>query len=170
MLSFPAKAEKVEVFHAVQTYLEEQGFVLTFKDDARPWGGFYYIEEGQAPQFISEFFPRLNLADFRGFDKLSPKILLVAPGKRLSWQYHRRRSEIWKVIGGKAGVIVSDTEEETPVRTLAPGEGISLKQRQCHRLVGLDEWGLVAEIWQHTDPVRPSDEEDIVRLQDDFGR
>jgi hypothetical protein len=29
---------------------------------------------------------------------------------------------------------------------------------------------LVAEIWQHTDPENPSDEDDIVRVSDDFGR
>ena len=39
-----------------------------------------------------------------------------------------------------------------------------------HRLIGLEGWGIVAEIWQHTDPENPSDEDDIVRLQDDFGR
>lgn len=39
-----------------------------------------------------------------------------------------------------------------------------------HRLVGLDNWGVVTEIWQHTDVEHPSDESDIVRLQDDFGR
>jgi hypothetical protein len=37
-------------------------------------------------------------------------------------------------------------------------------------LIGLDQQALVAEIWQHTDPKNPSNEEDIVRLQDDFGR
>jgi mannose-6-phosphate isomerase len=37
-------------------------------------------------------------------------------------------------------------------------------------LVGLDQWGVVAEIWQHTDVTNLSDESDIVRLQDDFGR
>jgi hypothetical protein len=41
---------------------------------------------------------------------------------------------------------------------------------QRHRLIGLDQWGVVAEIWQHTDSENPSDESDIVRLQDDFGR
>lgn len=39
-----------------------------------------------------------------------------------------------------------------------------------HRLIGLDSWGIVAGIWQHTDPENASDEDDIVRLQDDFGR
>jgi mannose-6-phosphate isomerase len=29
---------------------------------------------------------------------------------------------------------------------------------------------VVAEIWQHTDADYPSDEEDIIRVQDDFGR
>jgi hypothetical protein len=38
-----------------------------------------------------------------------------------------------------------------------------------HRLIGLDDFGVVAEIWQHTDAI-PSDEEDIIRVQDDFGR
>ena len=31
-------------------------------------------------------------------------------------------------------------------------------------------FAVVAEIWQHTDPEHPSDEDDIIRLQDDFGR
>jgi hypothetical protein len=34
----------------------------------------------------------------------------------------------------------------------------------------LDGWGIVAEIWRHTDVENPSNEEDIVRVQDDFGR
>jgi hypothetical protein len=29
---------------------------------------------------------------------------------------------------------------------------------------------LVAEIWQHTDPGNPSNEDDIVRLADDYSR
>jgi hypothetical protein len=41
---------------------------------------------------------------------------------------------------------------------------------QRHRLVGLDRPAVVAEIWSHTDPKHPSDEEDIVRLEDDFSR
>ncbi|MEX0773041.1 MAG: phosphoheptose isomerase [Balneolales bacterium] len=170
LLDLPAKIEKPKVFHEVQTYLEGEGFVLTNRDDTRPWGGFFYVDEKQAETFISTFFPHFSVDDFKGFDKLSPKILLVAPQKRLSWQYHHRRSEIWKVIGGKVGVVVSETEEETPLRHLDVGTVISLNQGQCHRLVGLDEWGIIAEIWQHTDPVNPSDENDIVRVQDDFGR
>jgi mannose-6-phosphate isomerase-like protein (cupin superfamily) len=103
-------------------------------------------------------------------NRLSPKILIVAPHKRLSWQYHFRRAEIWKIIGGSAAVITSDSDEENETVLLDHGEIIELKQGERHRLIGTDGWGIVAEIWQHTDPDHPSDEDDIVRLQDDFGR
>ena len=45
-----------------------------------------------------------------------------------------------------------------------------LQQGERQRLIGLDEASGVAEIWQHTDANHPSDEEDIIRVQDDFGR
>ena len=101
---------------------------------------------------------------------MSPKILVVAPQKRLSWQYHHRRAEIWRVIQGQAGVKRSDTDTEGELEILNIGDTITLQQGERHRLIGLDSWGIVAEIWQHTDSENPSDEEDIVRLQDDFGR
>jgi len=47
---------------------------------------------------------------------------------------------------------------------------ITLKQGERHRLIGLNDFGVVAEIWQHTDVNNPSDENDIVRIQDDYGR
>jgi mannose-6-phosphate isomerase-like protein (cupin superfamily) len=102
--------------------------------------------------------------------KLSPKILMVESNKRLSWQYHFRRAEIWKLVAGVAGVVTSESDVEGSVHQLKLGEIIRLKQGQRHRLVGLEGWGMIAEIWQHTDPQHPSDEEDIVRVQDDFGR
>ena len=46
---------------------------------------------------------------------------------------------------------------------------VKLLQAERHRLVGLENYAVVAEIWQHTDIDNPSDEKDIVRLQDDFG-
>jgi mannose-6-phosphate isomerase-like protein (cupin superfamily) len=169
-LSFPADAEKTDVFEAVAKYLAELGFRTTHMDDSRPWGGFYYIDEAQSEKFITTYFPHLSVADFEGFAKLSPKILLVAPDARLSWQYHHRRSEIWTVIGGDAAIMVSETDEPGDVSPLPLGSFVSLKQGERHRLIGTEEWGIVAEIWKHTDPNHPSDEEDIVRVQDDFGR
>lgn len=139
-------------------------------DDNRPWGGFFVIDENGARKFIDTFFHELEENEFSQGKKLSPKILIVGPGKRLSWQYHHRRAEIWKLIGGRAGVSTSDNDEEKDMNLLNKGDVIRLKQGERHRLIGLDQWGIVAEIWQHTDPESPSDENDIVRLQDDFGR
>lgn len=160
----------MDVFKDVRSFIEQLGFKITNFDDNRPWGGFFYVDEDQSDAFITSFFPHLSVADFSGFTKLSPKILLVAPNKRLSWQYHHRRAEIWKVIGGLAAIVTSETDEQTPQRTLELGEVISLKQGERHRLVGVDEWGIIAEIWKHTDPANPSDEDDIIRVTDDFGR
>ncbi len=64
----------------------------------------------------------------------------------------------------------SDTDEQGPVETFEAGDLVRLQQGERHRLVGLDSWGILAEIWQHTDADNPSDEDDIVRVQDDFGR
>ena len=161
---------KKAVFEQIENKITDKQFTVVDKDDQRPWGGFFVIEEIEADKFIDTFFPAHSIREFSGFTKLSPKILLVEPGKRLSWQYHHRRAELWRVIGGSAGVIISDTDEQGNVRTLKKGDEVKLKQGERHRLVGLDEWGVVAEIWKHTDPKKPSDEDDIVRVEDDFGR
>ena len=50
------------------------------------------------------------------------------------------------------------------------GETVVLQQGERHRLIGLEDWGVVAEFWQHTDAESPSNEDDIVRLQDDYAR
>ncbi len=158
------------VFSEVENLLEEKNFTVDKVDKSRPWGGFFVIEEDQAERFIKEFFPHVPLESFSIFSKLSPKMLIVEPEKRLSWQYHNRRSEVWRVVKGNVGIVMSETDEQTPVTKVSEGEYISLDKGIRHRLVGLNEWGVVAEIWQHTDPEDPSDEQDIVRLQDDYGR
>lgn len=167
---FDASNTKEEIFRMVEGFLKEESLDITRQDMSRPWGGFFVINETQAPEFIEKFFSHLSMEDFSGFEKLSPKILIVAPQKRLSWQYHHRRAEIWKLIYGSAGVVLSDSDEETAAIPLSVGQVINLKQGQRHRLIGTHNWGIVAEIWQHTDKDQPSDEDDIVRVQDDFGR
>ena len=163
-------SSKEEVFNKAKAVLDKNNFTIAASDKNRPWGGFFVIDEEQSEAFIAQFFPELNIEDFSKFEKLSPKLLMVAPQKRLSWQYHHRRSEIWKVIDGKAGVVVSKTDEQPPVKTLDLGDTIRLAQGVRHRLVGLEDWAIIAEIWQHTDSKHPSDEDDIVRVEDDFGR
>lgn len=102
--------------------------------------------------------------------KLSPKILIVAPGNRLSGQYHHRRAEIWRVIQGQAGVKRSSNDTEGALEVLNVEDTITLNQGERQRLICLDSYAVIAEIWQHTDDSNPSDEDDIVRVQDDFGR
>jgi mannose-6-phosphate isomerase-like protein (cupin superfamily) len=161
---------KEVIFEKTAQTLSELNFRIIDMDDSRPWGGFYVIDEEQASKFAQYYFPKENIEALKITNKLSPKILLVAPKARLSWQYHHRRAEIWKCIGGTVGVVTSDTDEEKTQHTLKEGDIIRLKQGERHRLVGLDDWGMLAEIWQHTDDANPSNEDDIVRVQDDFGR
>jgi mannose-6-phosphate isomerase-like protein (cupin superfamily) len=167
---FSQTETKAETFAKVQNYLDELGLKVVAKDFERPWGGFFVIDETQAADFARQFFPGINVSDLKISGKLSPKILMVQPEKRLSWQYHHRRAEIWKLVAGEAGIVRSETDEEGGLDTMKVGELIRLRQGQRHRLVGLKGWGMIAEIWQHTDAKQPSDENDIVRVQDDFGR
>lgn len=167
---FTIGKEKAAVFQSVEHYLAAKKFRVASSSLDKPWGGFYVLDEGDAEKFARYFFPADASTMLSTGNKLSPKILVVAPGKRLSWQYHFRRAEIWKLIAGEAGVVVSDSDLETQPKEIAMGEIIRLKVGERHRLIGLDGWGAVAEIWQHTDAKNPSDENDIVRLQDDFNR
>ncbi len=161
---------KKELFAQLEQQLASQGLTVINIDQTRPWGGFFVIDEDKAQDFADTYFDGLSVNELRISGKLSPKILVVEPGKRLSWQYHHRRAEIWKVIKGTVGVVTSNTDEEKDLNKLGPGSLIKLQKGERHRLVGLDDWGVLAEIWQHTDSDNPSDENDIVRVQDDFGR
>jgi len=166
-----ATSSKEVVMKSVESYLAQQKLNIASHDFTRPWGGFFVIDEFLQEKFIQLYFPHLKSSDLKIAGKLSPKILVVAPGQRLSWQYHHRRAEIWKLIAGVSGVITSNTDEQGDLKKLALNEIIQLKQGERHRLIGLPEgWGVIAEIWQHTDATNPSDENDIVRVQDDFGR
>jgi mannose-6-phosphate isomerase len=162
--------QKARLFQQTEQQLREQGFIIAQQDQTRPWGGFFVIDESQAQPFANMYFNSMSVDQLRIAGKLSPKILLVAPHQRLSWQYHHRRAEIWRVVEGPVGVVTSPTDEEGELKTYQPGELITLQQGERHRLIGLDGWGLLAEIWQHTDATHPSNEDDIVRVQDDFGR
>jgi len=161
---------KNEVFKNVETYLDKNGFSIINSDQTRPWGGFFVIDEQQSQKFIDFFFANVESSKKESSGKISPKILIVEKEKRLSWQYHHRRSELWKVIGGEVGVIQSENDHQTDIQTKKVNDIITLKQGERHRLIGLETWGIVAEIWQHTDNENLSNEDDIVRVQDDFGR
>jgi len=158
------------IFNKTFEILRSQNFKVVDKDINRPWGGFFVISEDNAQDFSNIYFNGLNTEELKVSGKLSPKILIIAPNKRLSWQYHHRRSEIWKVVSGEIKVIISHDDIERNKKILKMGDEIRLSKGERHRIIGLDEYAVVAEIWIHTDKDNPSDENDIVRVQDDFDR
>jgi mannose-6-phosphate isomerase len=158
------------IYEKIKNLIESLGFSVVSNDFERPWGGFLVIDETQAQEFSDNFFKGLDVNTLKIGGKLSPKILIVKPAVRLSWQYHNRRAEIWQVFKGSAGIVRSDSDIENEMKVYNEGDQIVLKQGERHRLIGLDDYSIVAEIWQHTDKNNPSDEDDIIRVQDDFGR
>ena len=157
-------------FKEIKNEIIEKGFQIISNDLQRPWGGFLLINESQAQDFANTFFDGINVETLKIGGKLSPKILIVNPNSKLSWQYHHRRAEIWRVFKGKVGVSRSFDNREKPVKILNEKDQIKLKKGERHRLIGLDDFAVVSEIWQHTDSDYPSDENDIVRISDDYGR
>ena len=157
-------------YFKTQKLVESFGFKIVSQDFNRPWGGFLVIDEDQSQKFSNQFFKGINIHSLKISGKLSPKILIVKPNSRLSWQYHDRRAEIWKVFKGKVGVSRSFDDNEKPLKKLITGDQIELKKGERHRLIGLDDFAVIAEIWQHTDLENPSNENDIIRLSDDYGR
>lgn len=168
--SISAELSKDQVENKIESYLQGIGLKLVKKDFTRPWGGFFVVDENQIRKFKSLYFDEVNLTAEQFLKKLSPKILVVSPHARLSWQYHHRRAELWKLIHGEAGIVRSASDEQGELLPMQKEKLVSLDQGERHRLVGLNTWGIVAEIWMHTDPNNPSDEEDIVRVQDDYSR
>ena len=61
-------------------------------------------------------------------DTTKVKRITVAPGGRLSYQYHHRRAEVWTCIQGKLSVILDDVLHE-----LFPGDSLSRPQGAKHR-------------------------------------
>ena len=158
------------IYKEVELLLSNNNLNIISKDIERPWGGFYVLDESQAQNFANLFFNNLDVSKLSLSGKLSPKILVIKPNKRLSWQYHYRRSEIWSVIKGGILVSKSDDDVEKDEFILNKGDQIEIAKEERHRIIGTNKYALVAEIWIHTDKDNPSDEEDIVRVKDDFDR
>ncbi len=149
------------------------GYTVVELNDQKPWGAYVRLDGADADKFVEDFFPGLSPDDARlGIEgaELSPKFLIVSPGQRLSWQYHGRRAERWMFLTDGA-YHKSDTDDEGDPIPAPAGTVVQFGKGERHRLVGLDEGHvIVAEIWQHVDPDAPSDEDDIVRLADDYQR
>lgn len=109
---------------------------------------------------IHEERPWGNFEVFTLNEQSSVKIISVHANMRLSLQRHAKRSEYWKVIEGSGSATVADTE-----RLVGVGDEILIAVGALHRLTGGPEGIRVLEIALGT-----FDENDIERVEDDFGR
>ena len=157
-------------FLSVRNEIESFGYQIISQDLNRPWGGFLVIEENQSQKFSNQFFDGLKIESLQITERISPKILIINPNSKLSWQYHIRRAEIWSVYKGPVGIIRSKNDFQNNMEIIDSGNQIKINQGERHRIIGLKNSAIIAEIWQHTDSKNPSDENDIIRLEDDFGR
>jgi mannose-6-phosphate isomerase len=121
--------------------MAEAGIETSPKFDRRPWGTFTVLDEG---------------------DNFKVKRIEVLPGKRLSYQKHAQRAEHWFVVQGTAKVTLEDQEI-----TVSAGEAIDISVGSAHRVENPGEELLVFIEVQRGAYLG---EDDIVRLQDDFGR
>ncbi len=109
--------------------------------DRRPWGSYTVLEE--APTF-------------------KVKRIEVLPGQRLSYQKHSQRAEHWVVVQGTAKVTLDGNEI-----TVRLGEAIDIPVGTAHRVENPGDEDLIfIEVQRGT----YLGEDDIVRLQDDYGR
>jgi mannose-6-phosphate isomerase len=109
--------------------------------DERPWGSYTVLEESSAHKV---------------------KRIEVLAGKRLSYQLHERRAEHWFVVRGH-GIVTIDGVDH-PVTS---GTSIDIPLRAAHRIANTGAETLVFIEVQHGEYFG---EDDIVRLEDDFGR
>jgi mannose-6-phosphate isomerase len=111
------------------------------KFDRRPWGTFTVLDEG---------------------DTFKVKRIEVLPGKRLSYQKHSKRAEHWVVVEGTAKVTLDDRDV-----IVEKGEAIDIPIGSAHRVENPgDELLVFIEVQRGS----YLGEDDIIRLQDDFGR
>ncbi len=111
------------------------------KYDERPWGSFTVLDEG---------------------DGFKVKRIEVLPSKRLSYQKHAHRAEHWFVIKGTAQVTLNDE-----IIIVESGEAIDIPLGAAHRV---ENQGTEKMVFIEVQRGSYLGEDDIVRLQDDFGR
>lgn len=157
----------------IESAISDAGYEVVEKNVDKPWGAYLRINSSQADEFVADFFSEITPEQARLGIKgaeLSPKLLIVKPAQRLSWQYHDRRAERWHFLTPGA-YRRSLTDDESDRISAEAGEVVQFQTEERHRLEGMASgFVVVAEIWQHSDIDNPSNEDDIVRLADDYQR
>lgn len=90
------------------------------------------------------------------------KILVIETGKRLSLQLHEQKDEWIHVLSGRLRLLLEDEHGVDRILELGPGEGAHVPVRRRHRYEALER----AQVIEVSTP----ELDDVVRLQDDFGR
>jgi len=101
--------------------------------------------------------------DFEQFchnEEVTVKIITVKPSSKLSLQFHHHRDEYWRVISGSGCFVIGEE-----LRTVVEGDECFIPKETVHRMMTTDHEMKVLEIAYGT-----FDEEDIVRLEDDYDR
>lgn len=109
--------------------------------ETRPWGYYAVLEDAPGHKV---------------------KRIVVTPGRRLSYQRHRRRDEHWFVVAGRALVTVEGSTAEVPA-----GRAVDIPRGAAHRVENPGPEDLVFIEVQRGDYFG---EDDIIRLEDDYGR
>jgi mannose-6-phosphate isomerase-like protein (cupin superfamily) len=109
--------------------------------DRRPWGTFTVLDEGES---------------------FKVKRIEVLPGKRLSYQQHAQRAEHWVVVQGTAKVTLDGRDS-----LVTPGQAVDIAIGMAHRV---ENPGSELLVFIEVQRGAYLGEDDIVRLQDDFGR
>jgi len=89
------------------------------------------------------------------------KRLVVNPGKRLSYQFHYKRSEHWVITQGVGNFILNATNRQVGV-----GDVLTINLGDHHRIHNTGAEDLIIIETQ----LGECDESDIVRIDDDYGR
>lgn len=93
------------------------------------------------------------------------KKLVVNPDMRLSLQRHKLREEFWTIVEGRGQYIFLDKMKRVGAQTLESGDYVHIPKNSIHRLQAFEQKLVVIEV-----QVGICLEDDIDRLEDDFGR
>jgi mannose-6-phosphate isomerase len=95
-------------------------------------------------------------------DRYVGKVLVLETGKRLSFQYHERKDEWIRVIEGRLHLTLENDAGVVEERELGPGESARVAIGRRHRYEAIERCTLIE--------VSTPELDDVVRLEDDFGR
>ena len=95
-------------------------------------------------------------------DRYVGKVLLIETGKRLSLQRHEIKDEAIYVLSGRLRLYLEDDEGAVQIEELGPGDHRRVTTGRIHRYEALER----VELMEVSTP----ELDDVVRLEDDYGR